>query len=68
MPNEMTTEEMLNDLDKHYQGQLTEWQEVFVCSQLNNMQACEESGFTHTFTERQANKIAEIYAEKDEEV
>lgn len=68
MPNEMTTEEMLNDLDKHYSDQMTEWQGMFVANMIEGVRLADESGITVRFTEKQAMKVAEIYAEKDEEM
>ncbi len=68
MTNEMTVPEMLSDLDKHYSGKLTEWQEVFVASMLEYLQAGEECGTPHVFTLTQTLKIIEIYEEKDEEL
>ena len=68
MSKAMTTEEMLCDLDKHYQGQMTEWQEMFVANQIDNLRCAEAEGFIFQFTKKQAMKIAEIYAEKDEEM
>jgi len=64
----MTVAEMLSDLDKHYKGQLTEWQELFVASMITNMETFDENDMPHTFTVNQVNKVKEIYAEKDEEL
>lgn len=68
MSNEMTPEEMLNDLDKHYSDQMTEWQEMFVADMVAKQHCAMEIDRVHKFTDRQAMKIAEIYAEKDEEM
>lgn len=69
MANEMTVPEMLSDLDKHYNGKLTEWQEMFVASLIEQLEYAEKNlpDLEHRFTPNQVNKVREIYAERDEE-
>lgn len=69
MSAEMTVPEMLHDLQTHYQGQLTEWQALFIdnlAEQLENWTALAPES-PMPWSVNQVAKVQEIYAEKDEE-
>lgn len=65
MANEdLSAEEMMNDLIRHYSDMVTEWQLLFV----QDMQDKLEENPNYLFTVNQVNKLREIYNERDEDM